>query len=242
MDAVKTKFYGSLLVAALAALAAWLYLGAKEKALLRRGSMTGVIAARSYLPATTRIQAKHLIRVEIPAEYVSKGAVTDPSSIIGQLTLVPFSAGEPLTHNKLSSGGQSLAGSVPEGRRAFSIPVDKVSGVAGLVRPGDMVDVFYISGDNKAAGSSGQASLLLQSIQVLAVGEMASEHSEKADSTGTITLALTPQESELTLFALARGILHLGLRPSGDTRLVSLRGMGASDLNNRSNLKNEEDN
>ena len=124
MNSLRGKTLISLGLGLAAAALAWAYLQAQESQLLRRGKMTEVIAANGYLPAYTRLQARHLLRRQVPAEYVAKGTVLDPSEIIGELSLVPFNSGEPLSYNKLAKNGESLANAVPEGRRAFSIPVD----------------------------------------------------------------------------------------------------------------------
>jgi pilus assembly protein CpaB len=122
--------------------------------------------------------------------------------------------------NKLARSSQSLASAVPEGRRAYSLAVDPVSGVSGLVRPGDHVDVLLLTGDD---GTKAMAATLFQGVQVLAVGgQYAVDEKGPAEGGNTVSLALTPHECEVALFAQSRGRLHLTLRPTGDDQNVEL--------------------
>lgn len=230
-DPLKLKAIAAVALALAAAGLSWLYLRMREKELLGRGQPVEVAVADRYIPAYTRVTQHMLASREIPREYLSVGAVTEPKQIVGQLSLVPFNAGEPLYYNKLAVANQSLSSAVPEGRRAMTLPVDKISGVAGLVRPGDIVDVLFMTELKNTAAAS--ASTLFQGVKVLACGELYTTQEEKVDNTGSVTLALSPEESELALFALSRGILHLALRPSGDTRLLPVGAVTQADLNAR---------
>lgn len=241
MNTLRSKFLLSLGLGLLAALLSWAYLNSREAQLLRRGKMIDVVAAVTYLPAYTRLQPKHLLLKKVPAEYLSKGTVSNASEILGQMTLVPFNVGETFTYNKLAKNGQSLANAVPEGKRAFSIGVDKVRGINGLLRPGDLVDVLFLSQPDKASNSA-RASTLFQNIQVLAAGDLYTDQADKSETGGTVTLALTPEQSELALLALSHGILHLSLRSNEDSRVVSLASVGAADLlNSPKRVKNTPD-
>jgi pilus assembly protein CpaB len=227
---LKSKFLASLGVALLAGILAWLYLDYRENDLLRRGHLVRVIAARRYLSAYSRIKAGDLEWREMPAEYVVKGYVTSDADAVEQLALVAFNADEPLTYNKISSGSASLSNSVPEGMRALSLPVDKVSGIAGLIRPGDLVDVLYLDGQKKPDLS---VAMLFQGVKVLAAGNIFSEHQEKDAAEGSVTLAFSPQDAQLAMLALNLGALQLALRSGGDSRLVPSGAQRPADLAGR---------
>jgi pilus assembly protein CpaB len=232
MNSIKSKMLLSLGMALAAALLSWAYLLSQEKSLLRRGKMIDVIAANGYLPAYTHIQSGDLRQIQVPTEYAAKGAVTDESLVTGEMSLVPFSDGEILTYNKLAKNGQSLSNTVPEGKRAFTLPSDKVKGLNGLLRPGDLVDVLYLNSGDKG-GSAASVSTLLQNIEVLAAGDLYADQGSKGESSGTVTLALNPEEAQLALLALAKGQLHLSLRSNNDNRLVSLGPVSPADLGSR---------
>lgn len=222
-DQKRLYFAGALAVLAAGLAFGWLKL--EERRLLRQGEELKVLVAKRYLPAYTRLEAKHLSWMRLPRAYAPTGVVTEPDAVIGQQTLVPFSAEEPLIFNKLALGEQSLAASVPEGRRAMSLPVNPVSGVSGLLQPGDHVDVLLLHG----SGPHASATLLLQDQAVLAVGSQLTRSPEEQRSGNTVTLALTPADAAIVLAALANGELHMALRAAGDARPVGALKAGFGD-------------
>jgi pilus assembly protein CpaB len=199
----------------LAALLAWAWLASLEQRLLHQGQEIRILAVRRYVPAQARLQAADLRWRSMPRAFAPTGAITQPEQALGLQTLVPFSEDEPLVLNKLALGEQSLAAAVPPGQRALSLPVNAVTGLSGLVKPGDHVDVLLLHGQ----GPQSQAGLLLQDATVLAVGaHLGRESVERSDRGGTVTLALDPAEAALALAAQANGALTLTLRAPGDDR------------------------
>jgi pilus assembly protein CpaB len=185
-----------------------------------------VLAASRYIPAYTRLDPASLAWREIPAEYLPKGSLDKLEDAVDMLTLAPLSQGEPVLFNKLAHASQSLAAAVPEGLRAFSLGVDAVSGVSGLLRPGDRVDVLLLSGESDHRA---MAATLFQAAAVLAVGsQYAPDDKGQAEGGSTVTLALSPQDCEIALFAQSKGRLQLSLRATGDRETRDLRSVDFS--------------
>lgn len=118
-----------------------------------------------------------------------------------------------------------LAGIIKVGQRAISIPVDSTSSVTTLVKPGDYVDLI---GTFRFPEMKGDRSMdvitmtLLQNVYILATGkEMAvarrSGLKQKSKGYSTVTLALTPKEVEMIVFATQKGRLVLSLRSYQET-------------------------
>lgn len=133
----------------------------------------------------------------------------------------------PVTLKPSAAQASTLALRVPAGYRAISLQTTEEIAVAGMVRPGDAVDVQLVlrgdtlarPGDLRASGDQSEARTLLANIPVLAVGtimESGSGNTADAQSARTVTLALKP--SQVTEFTLARslGSLYLALRNPGD--------------------------
>ena len=74
-------------------------------------------------------------------------------------------------------------------------------------------------------------------MKILAVGELHAEHQEKADVYGSATLALSTEEAAAMMLALSHGVIHLILRPTGDTRLSGISQVGLSDLGRQSRAR-----
>lgn len=223
----RKRLFLALGLAALAAIAAATWSHLEERRLLHQGEEVKVLAAKRYLPAYTRLEASQVAWMTLPRAYAPEGAVTEANAALGLQTLVPFSEGEPLIFNKLALGEQSLAASVPEGLRAVSIPVNGVSGVSGLLKAGDHVDVLLLHGQ----GPQARAGALLQDCAVLAVGaNLTRAEAQRGDGPGTVTLALSPADAVLALAAGSGGQLHLALRASGDSRPSGAGPQGFPDV------------
>jgi pilus assembly protein CpaB len=215
----------SLALGLLAAALGFLYLDSRETQLLRRSKELDVMVASRYIPAYTRLDEDWVSFRKIPSDYVPQGAVLEASEINGKLTLAPLAKGEPVLFNKLVRSSLSLAAAVPEGRRAFSLAVDAVSGVSGLLRPGDVVDVLLLTEGEEKNGRA-MAATLFQLVRVLAVGSLYDQEELKGkerEGFSTVTLALSPQECEVLLYAQNRGKIHLTLRSPEDKQMADLK-------------------
>lgn len=163
------------------------------------------------------------------------GAAT-PAEVIGRVATRDIGANLLIPREALQQEGK-LAIRVPVGMRAISIDTTAEIAVAGLVRPGDRVDVQVVyPGEDAVGGQRGngrsRSSTLLQLVPVLAVGEVVLGEAVKDGASGTVvtaappparnvTLALSPQQvSELSL-AKSTGALYLSLRNPEDRQEVA---------------------
>ena len=133
-----------------------------------------------------------------------------------------------------------LAIRVPVGMRAISIDTTAEIAVAGLIRPGDRVDVQVVyPGADAISGARGsgrsRAQALLQMVQVLAVGEVVVGTQQISGANGvegaisspppparTVTLALTPEQVSILSLAKNTGALTLSLRNPADSAPVAV--------------------
>ena len=71
--------------------------------------------------------------------------------------LSPVSKNEPILKSKVTGAGQraSLSALLDDGKRAVTVRVDDVKGVAGFVLPGDRVDVLLIRAVHQSCGAGG---------------------------------------------------------------------------------------
>ena len=154
--------------------------------------------------------------------------VATPEEIIGRVAVRPIAANALISREWIDLGAK-LAIRVPLGRRAISLDTNAEIAVAGLVRPGDLVDVQVVYPGSDAlsgarpAGPS-RTETVLQTVQVLAVGELVLG-SEEEGTTGapparTVTLALTPDEVAVLALAKSTGTIQLSLRNPMDADYV----------------------
>lgn len=168
-----------------------------------------------------------------PARHPSAAT---PAELIGKVATRAIAAGALIPRDAVG-GEEKLAIRVPVGMRAISIDTTAEIAVAGLVRPGDRVDVQVVyPGADAISGARGagrsRAQTLLQMVQVLAVGDAVlgtgpSSGTKEAISSAplparTVTLALDPQQVSTLSLAKSTGALTLSLRNPIDSEQVAV--------------------
>jgi pilus assembly protein CpaB len=173
---------------------------------------------------------------EIPwaAAAMPQGAFTTVAALFKdgrRVALSPLEPNEPVLRSKISEPGQraSLSSLLEEGKRAVTVRVDDVRGVAGFILPGDLVDVVLI-GENAASRRENYSEILLQGLKVLAVDQLASERQEQPIVPKAVTLEVTPEQAQKILLATNIGHLSLTLRRSTDAKLAEARRVTENDL------------
>lgn len=186
--------------------------------------MVDVVVVRQPIAAKTVITADMVAREQLPVKYVHRFAVRDVEQAIGLVSLVPLAEGEVVLSTRLA-GEQTKAGlayHVPAGMRAVSFPVNEVTAVGGFVQPGDKVDVVVSLQRQEREGvvDEGQSLLVLQNLQVLAVGpqlEVTAGDGTAAPADYThVTVATTPEEAVTLTMVDEFARIRLLLRPAAD--------------------------
>jgi len=163
--------------------------------------------------------------------------IATPGEAIGKVATRAIPAGA-LIDRTMIDARTKLAIRVPVGMRAMSIDTTAEIAVAGLIRPGDSVDVQAVyPGEDAITGTRGtgrsHARTLLQMVPVLAVGELvlgtnaakasnaSNDNNDNAltSAARTVTLALTPAQVSTLALAKHVGTLSLSLRNPDDKDL-----------------------
>lgn len=184
-----------------------------------------VVAARP-LAAGQTLEAGQLAVRQMPGNYLRSDVLTpeQADSLVGRRMLHALAAGDALVDADLTAAEtQALANTLPQGLRALTVPVDEVSAQAGLLRAGDLVDLYY---SRQASEGSAQLQLLLQSVPVLATGkrtvQAVSQSATETPDFSTITLQLTPDDAARVLLAQRTGSLTAVLRGADDPKAQTL--------------------
>ena len=138
----------------------------------RYGSMKTVVVAARDIAHLETVDNTALDTIEKPADFIEPGAVTDLESIIGQVAGAPIKKGEQILENKLLTPGPDtgLALQVTPNKRAITLPINDISGVARLIRPGDRIDLLASLSVGQGKNRRTQARVLMQDVVVLATG------------------------------------------------------------------------
>jgi pilus assembly protein CpaB len=158
--------------------------------------------------------------VAVPGTYLVRGQ-GDETQMVGAVVRRPLTVGQPLTAGSVVKPGERgfLAAVLDPGMRAISVPVDEASGNAGLVFPGDRVDLILtqtIDAAGDPAGSRRVSETVLENLRVIAMGRRlenkTGEEPEGGKSVRTATLEATPADAEKIALLAELGRLALSLR------------------------------
>ena len=219
-----------LFIAAIAGLAA-VFLAARW--MQNQGGEKGRIAvANADIELGGRISPEMIRMADWPEGSVPSGAFAEAAKLEGRVVLVSIQRGEPLTETRLAPIGTKggLSAVVPEGKRAMTVRVNDVVGVAGFALPGTFVDVMVNTQDEGGQRNDRDHSIskiVLERILVLAVAQEADRDSTKPKVVNAVTLELTPKDAEMLDLARSVGTLSLVLRNQTDPKATA-QGGGAT--------------
>lgn len=222
-----------LFIAAIAGLAA-VVLAARW--MQQQGGDKGRIAvANTDIQLGGRISPEMVRMVEWPQGSVPVGAFTEGAALEGRVVLVSLQRGEPLTEARLAPVGSKggLSAVVPEGKRAMTVRVNDVIGVAGFALPGTYVDVMVNTqeeGGRRGDGDRSISKIVLERILVLAVAQEADRDETKPRVVNAVTLEVTPVEAEKLDLARSVGTLSLVLRNQADPKATDTAGITKAEL------------
>lgn len=190
---------------------------------------TVIVAARD-IPFGQPIEPQMLQVLSWPREALPPGAVTDINVLLPKPGMQPrratreISQGELVLASKVSNFGEkvTIVQTLGENNRAMAIRVDAETAVGGFVTPGDSVDIVLTQG----AGATLRAITILQNIRVLGVDQQADQQTDQPQVARTVTVEVTPEQSQTLALAQKAGTLSLSLRSlenAADKPLDSIR-------------------
>lgn len=136
------------------------------------GAMKRVVIAARDIAELETIDDTMLDTRSVPEDYVGPAFAADLDSVVGQVAAAPIKKGEQILSTKLLTPGPStgIALQVSPNKRAVTVPVDEVRGVAKLIRPGDRVDLIAALDVGRGATARREVTYLMQDVPVLATG------------------------------------------------------------------------
>lgn len=189
---------------------------------------TGYLVAAHPLPAGTLARDTDLVVKSVPLGQVPADAVADSpdarAGLRGALIRNYIETGKPVTAADILRPRDRgfIATVLAPGMRAVAIGVDPVSGVAGLVWPGDHVDVILTQQiDKEPVARRILSEAMLENVRVIAIDqEIAQGAPANTSAAGklarTVTLEVTPEQAAKLTVGEQLGRLSLAIRSATD--------------------------
>lgn len=180
-----------------------------------------VVFAVRDIPEGMAIPMDYLEERELEVGRIPVDSVSNASLVAGRVSKFGIMSGQLLSQHDLAPQGVSLGfeSRLKQGMRAVTFGVDNNSGVAGFLNPESHVDVLAMVG----AGAETKASPILSDIEVIAVGQSYQRQAGATAATpaSSVTVAVTPEDAQKLVKAVAASKLYLALRNEKDHQPIA---------------------
>lgn len=202
------------------------------------------IYAKADIPKGKIISEEMIFTKPMTKSSLPPEAATSVARVIDRVAAVNIEEGSIIQLDMVGSPvarESTLAARTPIGKRAISVSVDNISSLVGMIKPGDYVDVISLillpatTAEGKQATQPATVPLF-QNVQVLAVGSQLGrpqevelslrrrrEEPESKEAAPLITLALSPEETNLLAFVQEQGKIRLVLRSPADAKTEAVQ-------------------
>jgi len=169
-----------------------------------------VVVASTDIPYGYKVENINLKYVRIAEDLAPPGAVVSMDEIAGMVSQENILAGDILRPERFSQHleGSTLAAVISPDKRAVTVRVNDVVGVAGFLLPGNEVDVLATKKEKKKFVTE----TVLKKIKVLAVDQTKSTKKNEPVIVRAVTLETTPAQAETLVKAREEGSIQLTLR------------------------------
>lgn len=198
-------------------------------------SNVSVLVANADLAWGTKLAPEMLQLQDIPPGAIPEGHFTSMEAIKDRVLLVDIKRNELLLESKLAplgttSGGVAAVTDV--NKRAMSVKVDDVIGVAGFIKPADRVDVMVTIEPEHNRQGHPISKVILENVKVLAAGTQMERKGkdEEPKPVQVITVEVDVEEAEKLALASNQGKLRLALRNPLNSERVLTKGASVGAL------------
>jgi len=206
----------------------------KNRPAQTEGKLTQVVVVKDAIGAGEELTADKLAMGKVSVDNVPQGSFTSVEQLKGRVAQVSLEKSQAVAENFLAptGTGAGLQFAIPKGMRAISIEINEFSGVGGMLMPGCRVDL--LSTVPAEQGGEMVSRTIVQNVQIAAVGQrMVAQPKEKGDEPQpfrSVTLIVTPAESEAIELAASTGRPRLVLRGGTDKDITQTAGVTSSNL------------
>lgn len=215
---------------------------------INQSTTVPVLVAKTDLVFGDELTPEALRIVDMPENAVPLGAISELSEIFSVdydplntgalIMLADIQMNEIILPHRISglNGRGSLSARIRPGYRAVSVRVDDVTGVAGFIVPGDLVDIQYVSEPNPALDKPVYRSdIILQSVRVLGIDQSQNRNQDAPEVARTVTLEVSHMDAQALAIAQEGGTISLVLRAAGEALPSTTKSLDTRQLDLRAN-------
>ena len=245
----KVSFLISILVSVICIFIIMTYVNDVDMRIKGEYELVPVLRAVQDIPKLSILQDNMVESHMVPKKYAEPGAIQSKLDIRGKIADLPIKQFETISTGKIVIPNRKtgLSFQLESGRRAITIAVNDVTGVAGLIRPFDRVDILLITRHGNSDVQDKRINLLYQDVLILATGEnlgtgvpSSTEKDEITDAIKfvdpdnkrymNVTLSVTPKQAMGLVLLQESAQLHFALRPAYSSKNVNVDPLNIEDV------------
>jgi len=206
-----------------------------NRARLTQGDVGTIVVAASPIAFGAELTKENTKVIPWSASALPEGAFAAKDDLLQggrRMALALIDRNEPILGGKISAPNQpaTLSTVLTPGKRAVTVRVDDVRGVAGFIEPGDLVDVVLIRTEADSRSNQSYSDIILQAAKVLAIDQITGERPDRPTIAKAVTLEVAPQDAQKILLATNIGHLSLILRQPAEARADRVQRVTAQTL------------
>lgn len=200
---------------------------AEREQLQKQYRLINVVVAKTDLPPGSVLSSQTVAVREVPDTFLHAEAVRSDQwdEIAGRVLSRAVRGGETILSSHLARGvGAGFSAQLPDGMRALTFPVDEEASIAGMLAPGDRIDLLFTT----AAANDSVTLPLLFAVPVIATGvrTQANEHTLpdrlQSGPFRTITVIVSPADAAKITLAQEAGRISVALRQPDDQAVTHI--------------------
>ena len=174
-----------------------------------------VLIATEHLDHNAKLTEENISLESWPKNLIPEGAATDLAEVKGKVIAIRLRQGQAIFLEDVKPEGFLIKDKIPPGYKLINIKVPLEDLHAGLLRPGDRVDIIGIFDINNRRGEqTSETKTFLKAIRVFNIGDSTSaaqDQKKKGSASGIVGVLVTEKQSEKIVWAKKNGEIRLAM-------------------------------
>jgi len=175
--------------------------------------MGPVLVASAHLDHKQELTEENVSLENWPTNLIPEGAATDFAEVKGKFITTRLRTGQAIILEDAMSRNEIPVLAIPPNHKVINIKVPSEDLLAGLLRPGDRVDIIGIFDTRRNGEQKSETKTFLKGIRVFNIGASTSaqEQKNKGSASGIVGVLVTEPQSEKIVWAKKNGEIRLAM-------------------------------
>ena len=172
-----------------------------------------VLVASAHLDVRTELNEENVSLEEWPLSLIPEGAGTEMTDVKGKFITTRLRTGQAIITEDVMARNDIPVLAIPPDHKLINIKVPSEDLHAGLLRPGDRVDIIGIFNTNRRGELKSETKTFLKGIRVFNIGNSTSAQDQKKNgsASGIVGVLVTERQSEKIVWAKKNGEIRLAM-------------------------------